>query len=451
VFNIYELHHASLAAAVPICAACGGARARASVLVGKPMWAFHAADDGTVNVSQTRGALNSIRSAASLPTLTFPLDANPANPYYNTGEPYYTDGSTFFDEDNLRYTEYDTGGHWIWGRVYNESWMYDWLWAISLGDVNTAPSVDAGADVETFAPATVTLEGWAFDDGRPAPAAMTTAWTQVAGGGVATFADPAAAATTVNFSQPGTYVLRLTTDDGEFQTFDEITVAYKVPPTLAYVRSDLGDDLCGWTFRIDPGDADPSSYMIEVGFRGVDGASIQQALYNGVATIHTEALAAMVDGTGTPPYCKDRDTWVFSTFADHPMPGTNPLTGAPLTGFYEAVNAYVLSCFSGALPGGDVNLLYVVADGNVEWTGTVNRDGDVYALQGATETPSEPLPGDFNGDGSVSGADYVLWADTFGNQAGPGVDMRADANGDDVISGTDYVVWADNFGRSRDD
>jgi len=59
------------------------------------------------------------------------------------------------------------------------------------------------------------------------------------------------------------------------------------------------------------------------------------------------------------------------------------------------------------------------------------------------------LPGDYNGDGTVSGADYVVWADTFGNDGSAGKeDLRADGNGDGAVSGADYVIWADNFGAT---
>jgi len=60
-----------------------------------------------------------------------------------------------------------------------------------------------------------------------------------------------------------------------------------------------------------------------------------------------------------------------------------------------------------------------------------------------------PIPGDFNCDGTVSGADYVIWVSTFGNDGSPGKeDLRADANGDGKVSGADYVAWANNFGQS---
>jgi len=53
-------------------------------------------------------------------------------------------------------------------------------------------------------------------------------------------------------------------------------------------------------------------------------------------------------------------------------------------------------------------------------------------------------PGDFNGDGTVSGADYVIWANNFDgsdSSLAPG-----SHNNDGVVSGADYVIWASNFG-----
>jgi dienelactone hydrolase len=101
-------------------------------LAGKPIWSFHAMNDGTVNVSTSRNRVNAIRADdGGKPPLVFPLNASPSNPYYNTGAPYYTDGSTYYAENNQRYTEYSSGNHGIWGRVYNENPMYDWLLAQS--------------------------------------------------------------------------------------------------------------------------------------------------------------------------------------------------------------------------------------------------------------------------------------------------------------------------------
>ncbi|MDA3873134.1 MAG: hypothetical protein PF795_04160 [Kiritimatiellae bacterium] len=111
----------SMAAAVPICGVSAGTGFRPNDLTAKPIWAFHAANDGTVGVGTSRSAVNGILSARPEPTINF----NTAQ----SGSPYYTGNNRYYDKGTLRYTEYASGGHGIWGTVYNESWMYDWLLA----------------------------------------------------------------------------------------------------------------------------------------------------------------------------------------------------------------------------------------------------------------------------------------------------------------------------------
>ncbi len=53
------------------------------------------------------------------------------------------------------------------------------------------------------------------------------------------------------------------------------------------------------------------------------------------------------------------------------------------------------------------------------------------------------VPGDFNDNGVVDAADYVVWRATLGNV---GEGLLADANNDDIITGDDYALWRDNFG-----
>ncbi len=134
------------AAAVPIVAS--GGYVNPSWLVGKPIWSYAARDDQFLNTN--RNTVNAIRAAdktnpaypSGKPGLTFPLDNNVSNPYYNTGAPYYSDGSTFYAENNQRYTEYKSGGHTsaTWGRAYAEAAMYDWL----LGQTNTPHQLATG-------------------------------------------------------------------------------------------------------------------------------------------------------------------------------------------------------------------------------------------------------------------------------------------------------------------
>ena len=53
-------------------------------------------------------------------------------------------------------------------------------------------------------------------------------------------------------------------------------------------------------------------------------------------------------------------------------------------------------------------------------------------------------PGDYNGDGAVDAADYVVWRRAIET---PG-DLRADGNGDGVIDSADYGVWRAHFGAT---
>ena len=55
------------------------------------------------------------------------------------------------------------------------------------------------------------------------------------------------------------------------------------------------------------------------------------------------------------------------------------------------------------------------------------------------------LPGDFNQDGVVDAADYVLWRNTKG-QTGTG--LAADGDDDQTVDQADYNLWRANFGRT---
>lgn len=96
---------------------------------------------------------------------------------------------------------------------------------------NLAPAVDAGSDVRITLPDTATMAGSATDDGAPnPPGALTTIWSQVSGPQTVGFADPGSPTTAVSFYEAGTYVLRLTADDGALQTSDDVMVTVNPVP-----------------------------------------------------------------------------------------------------------------------------------------------------------------------------------------------------------------------------
>lgn len=97
--------------------------------------------------------------------------------------------------------------------------------------VNQPPLVNAGPDQVIVLPAAASLAGIAGDDGLPnPPAQVAVRWFKMSGPGTVTFANASAAATTATFSLAGTYVLRLTADDGALTSEDTVTLVISLAP-----------------------------------------------------------------------------------------------------------------------------------------------------------------------------------------------------------------------------
>ena len=83
------------------------------------VWAFHARNDGVVPVTRTRTVVQQIASEAGSGIIGFPPNNSSATFFY--GDPHL----------DLSYTEWPSGGHGIWGRVYSTPAMYEWLFSHS--------------------------------------------------------------------------------------------------------------------------------------------------------------------------------------------------------------------------------------------------------------------------------------------------------------------------------
>ncbi len=94
--------------------------------------------------------------------------------------------------------------------------------SIPTVSLNLAPVVTAGSDQTIMPSATLKLNGTVSD--RDSPQKLVTQWTKLSGSGKVTFGDASAVNTTANFSEVGTYVLRLTAEDGELSGKDEVTI-----------------------------------------------------------------------------------------------------------------------------------------------------------------------------------------------------------------------------------
>lgn len=95
---------------------------------------------------------------------------------------------------------------------------------------NRPPRVDAGSDLAVTAasfPATLQLSGTVVDDGRPGP--TTLRWTRVSGSPLAELVSPESASTDLRLPGVGTWVYRLTAQDGERTVSDDVTVQVTRP------------------------------------------------------------------------------------------------------------------------------------------------------------------------------------------------------------------------------
>jgi hypothetical protein len=108
-----------------------------------------------------------------------------------------------------------------------------------------------------------------------------------------------------------------------------------------------------------------------------------------------------------------------------------------------------------ALAGDYYNSLIAGGSPLVSWQIAANTPHGVFstvegraALWSAiTTTASIAFLGDYNHNGGVEAADYVVWRKTLG-QTGSG--MAADGNGNNEIDADDYNIWRAHFGRTAD-
>jgi hypothetical protein len=72
--------------------------------------------------------------------------------------------------------------------------------------------------------------------------------------------------------------------------------------------------------------------------------------------------------------------------------------------------------------------------------------GGNYTYQRSTPGSPEPT-GDYNQNGIVDGADYVVWRDTLTQTATPAAGSGADGDSSGTIDAGDYIYWRSRFGN----
>jgi predicted peptidase len=118
-WDMMSRHSNRFAAGVPIEALYPNSFEPAK-LVHESIWDFQSRNDGGVfTVDNSRSLINSILIAAVLPRPTYP------DPIFDPPLDFAFSSTS----PDLRYTEYASGGHAIWPRVYSTAAMYDWLFS----------------------------------------------------------------------------------------------------------------------------------------------------------------------------------------------------------------------------------------------------------------------------------------------------------------------------------
>ncbi|HEX3153308.1 MAG TPA: Ig-like domain-containing protein, partial [Candidatus Angelobacter sp.] len=156
---------------------------------------------------------------------------------------------------------------------------------------NDPPVVNAGPDQTIIWPAnTVTLAGIATDDGMPGGSVLKTNWAFVSGPTAVLFGDPTVLNTTVQFNSPGTYILRLTADDSQFRSSDDVTITVRSlidgpphiisSPITQFITDPSATPLPTYTYIVvatDP-ENDPLDYMLTTAPSGMTIDSVTGAI-----------------------------------------------------------------------------------------------------------------------------------------------------------------------------
>jgi hypothetical protein len=82
------------------------------------------------------------------------------------------------------------------------------------------------------------------------------------------------------------------------------------------------------------------------------------------------------------------------------------------------------------------------------WNRALTNEEVAFLYNGGTGNPVQgttTLAGDYNGNGTIDAADYVVWREVFG-QAGAG--LAADGNVDGLVDQADYNLWRAHFGQT---
>jgi hypothetical protein len=186
----------------------------------------------------------------------------------------------------------------------------------------------------------------------------------------------------------------------------------------------------------------------------------QISALNGTNDLSVDYFATVDNGTDRSLQVANvlpLNTWTHVAFAFDGVAGTeaiyiNGVLQSPVSSLSS------LDTVPGTLTGANTSALKVGHRGNTRasvggWIGGID-DVRIYdqtltaaEVQALMAPPTQAVTGDFDGDGDVDGADFIVWQTHYPSGSG-GTTATGDANGDGAIDGADFALWQNAFPTS---
>jgi RHS repeat-associated protein len=309
---------------------------------------------------------------------------------------------------------------------------------------NQPPVVNAGPDSPAFLDAVNTLHGAVNDDGLPLGSTITVHWELVSGPGTATFGQVDQLDTTVQFSAPGAYLLRLTASDSDATGTDQVVLsAYPVlnhPPVVdagADQQVSISDGALLQPTITD--DGLPAGSNVVVNWKKISGpgpvfftreGSATRARFNYTGTYVLEVTADDSDQRGS-----DRLTVTVGSAQNRP-PYAN--AGPDRTIAYGETVSITPEIDDDWLPDGYVSVSWQVVSG----PGNVHLNRAEDTVSGTFGKVGAYVLRLFVSDGEYTSTDDVAVIVSGGSNAAPVVALTAPAAGASVSLGEAATLFA---------
>ena len=280
------------------------------------------------------------------------------------------------------------------------------------------------------------LEGVVLDDGQ-ATITPQLQWSLESGPGTASFSAPQAATTSVEFSVPGEYLVKLTADDGEFVTSRTRTVIAPAvdPPTGETTFAPADDAYTEGSpgFNNDVIKVQPSGPVRN----GYLKFSISDLTSEEILSAKLRLTVSQDPGSGTLNlYQGLTNGWTEESLNSSNAPAQGVLLDS-VNGTFSTGQVVEFDVTSYVVDNGVYTFVLRHGGGNDVWFSTKEGAAAPELVIGSGGNA------DFNLDDSITGADFLAWQ--RGNGQPNALYYEGDANGDGSSDSTDLDIWRQSY------